>query len=160
MTCLSFKRYCTRYRRRQSLTDLHFPALWERSLRLSAIKPSRMRLILRQGAKWEALKVPKADGSIGPILQYRNHLHDSSLHIDSAEGTILRTNLVYGGVHQEGGRTKAYEIRAVSAKALRFGGRFAKKVNLPRIGYSAASVYGCPLTLTGVFLMTLRYKDY
>ncbi|MDR2808069.1 MAG: phage virion morphogenesis protein [Spirochaetaceae bacterium] len=83
------------------------------------------------GEKWEALKAPRADGTTHPILQYRNHLHDSREHADSSEGTIFGTNLVYGAIHQEGGTTRAHEIRPVNGKALKFGGRFTKKVNHP-----------------------------
>jgi phage gpG-like protein len=90
------------------------------------------------------MNAPRADGGTGPILQYRNHLHDSRSHADSPEGTVFGTNLVYGAVHQEGGRTKAHEIRPVNAQALKFKGRFAKKATHPGSEIPARPFMGVP----------------
>jgi phage virion morphogenesis protein len=96
------------------------------------------------GAKWKPLKSPRANGDTGPILQYRNHLHDSRSYIAKSDGAVYGTNLVYGAAHQEGGRTKAHEIRPTRAKALRFGGRFVKKVNHPGSDIPARPFMGIP----------------
>jgi phage virion morphogenesis protein len=96
------------------------------------------------GEKWKPLKAPREDGTTGPILQYRNHLHDSREHVENDEGTVFGTNLIYGSIHQEGGRTKAHEIRPVAQKSLSFNGQFAKKVQHPGSAIPARPYMGVP----------------
>jgi phage virion morphogenesis protein len=83
------------------------------------------------GEKWEPLKHPREDGSTGHLLRFRDHLFPSRHHIDTPEGTAFGSPMVYARIHQEGGETKAHTIKPKQKKALRFNGRFAKKVNHP-----------------------------
>lgn len=96
------------------------------------------------GKRWEPLRAPREDGTTGPLLQYRNHLHDSRSYRATTDGVVYGTNLVYGAVHQEGGQTKAHEIRPVSKKALSFGGRIVKKAHHPGSKIPARPYMGVP----------------
>lgn len=65
------------------------------------------------------------------ILQDTGRLAASiTMAFDGTSATV-GTNLVYARIHQFGGKTKPHVIRAKNAKALAFGGRFAKSVNHP-----------------------------
>jgi phage virion morphogenesis protein len=96
------------------------------------------------GTKWESLKRPREDGSTGHLLRDQSILYPSRRHIDTAEGTTLGSNLIYARIHQEGGQTKAHTIKPVQAKALRFNGRFAKKVSHPGSRVPARPYMGVP----------------
>jgi phage gpG-like protein len=101
------------------------------------------------GAKWAPLKAPRANGETRPVLWAGGQLHrslmDDGAIDDRSDGTVVfGTNMVYGRIHQEGGRTRAHEIRPKRAKALRFNGRFAKKVQHPGSDIPARPYLGVP----------------
>jgi phage gpG-like protein len=97
------------------------------------------------GAKWAPLKHPRPDGSVAAILRHHGILFGSIVHEGYSDGTaVLGTNLVYGRIHQEGGRTAAHTITPKHAKALRFSGRFAGKVNHPGSDVPARPYMGVP----------------
>jgi phage gpG-like protein len=102
------------------------------------------------GAKWAPLKNPrgqgaKSPGSTSPILSDRGTLKRSIIFNAFPDGSvILGSNLVYAGIHQWGGQTKAHDITARNAKALRFNGRFAKKVKHPGSTIPARPFMGIP----------------
>ncbi|MXR36718.1 phage virion morphogenesis protein [Craterilacuibacter sinensis] len=79
--------------------------------------------------KWQGLKPPGRPG--GQILQKSGRLAASITPASDADSAQVGTNVKYAAIHQFGGKTAAHEIRPRHAKALRFGGRFAKKVNHP-----------------------------
>jgi phage gpG-like protein len=94
------------------------------------------------GAKWKPLKSPRPDGS---MLRRKSILYASRTHLGFADGrAVLGSNIVYAGIHQEGGRTAAHEIRPVHAKALRFNGRFAGRVHHPGSTIPARPYMGIP----------------
>jgi phage gpG-like protein len=97
------------------------------------------------GAKWAPLKYPRPDGSVSTILRYHGLLIQSLTHEGRADGSaVLGTNLVYGRIHQEGGKTGAHTIKPRLMKALRFNGRYAKKVNHPGSEVPARPYMGVP----------------
>jgi phage virion morphogenesis protein len=97
------------------------------------------------GEKWAPLKHPRSDGSVTTILRDHGILAGSLTHQGYEDGTaVLGTNLVYGRIHQEGGKTGAHTITPHRAKALRFNGRFAKKVNHPGSDIPARPYMGIP----------------
>jgi phage virion morphogenesis protein len=65
------------------------------------------------------------------ILQGRGRLAASITGQSSATQAIVGTNVIYGAIHQFGGKTKPHVIRARRAKALAFGGILRKQVNHP-----------------------------
>ena len=79
--------------------------------------------------KWQGLKPPGRTG--GQILQKSGRLAASITPASDTDSAQVGTNVKYAAIHQFGGKTAAHEIRPRHAKALRFGGRFAKKVNHP-----------------------------
>lgn len=83
------------------------------------------------GEKWKASARAKAEG--GKTLQDKGHLRDSYTYLVDIAGeyTEIGSNMVYAAIHHFGGKTKPHVIKARKAKALAFGGRFAKKVNHP-----------------------------
>jgi phage gpG-like protein len=83
------------------------------------------------GETWQPLK----DGSPAH-LHHRGTLQHSITHQAFSDGSVLiGSDLVYAGIHQEGGKTKAHIIRARHAKALAFMGSggmvFRKSVQHP-----------------------------
>jgi phage gpG-like protein len=94
------------------------------------------------GAKWKPLKSPNPNGS---MLRRHSILYNSRTHIGFADGrAVLGSNMVYAGIHQEGGKTAAHDIRPVQAKALRFNDHFAKKVHHPGSTIPARPYMGVP----------------
>lgn len=67
----------------------------------------------------------------GQILQDSGRLKNSIVAAHTNDSAKVGTNLVYAAIHQFGGKTKPHVIRAKTAKALSFNGRFAKQVNHP-----------------------------
>jgi phage gpG-like protein len=92
------------------------------------------------GAKW----ADKADGS--PATLYRGGaLRRSIISNAFPDGSvILGSNLVYAGIHQEGGTTKAHEIKARNKKALSFNGIVRKSVKHPGSKIPARPFMGVP----------------
>jgi len=67
----------------------------------------------------------------GKILQRTGQLASSiETRSDSTSATV-GTNLVYAGIHQFGGQTRAHTITARKGKALAFGGIFRRSVRHP-----------------------------
>lgn len=64
-------------------------------------------------------------------LQSSGRLRNSIVRAYDNSSATAGTNLVYGLIHQIGGKTKAHVIRAKNKKALKFGGRIVKSVNHP-----------------------------
>ena len=81
--------------------------------------------------KWEPLKNPSERRQGGAILQDTGQLAASITTDYSSSRAMIGSNKEYAAIHQFGGKTKAHTIRAVKAKALAFGGKFAKSVNHP-----------------------------
>lgn len=73
--------------------------------------------------------LPVARG--GVPLTLTGHLRDSFREFNTADIAGAGTNVPYAGIHNFGGKTRPHVIRPKNKKALRFGGRFAKKVNHP-----------------------------
>lgn len=48
-----------------------------------------------------------------------------------ARGVVVGTDRPYGAIHQLGGTTPPHIIRPIRKKALKFGGKFVKRVNHP-----------------------------
>lgn len=67
----------------------------------------------------------------GKILQQSGRLAASIDTAHDNDAAVVGTNVVYARIHQQGGTTKPHEIRPRNRKALRFNGRFARKVNHP-----------------------------
>jgi phage virion morphogenesis protein len=65
------------------------------------------------------------------ILQGRGRLAASITGQSSATQAIVGTNVIYGRIHQLGGKTRPHVIRARRKKALAFGGILRKMVNHP-----------------------------
>lgn len=79
---------------------------------------------------WQGLKPnPRRDG--GKILQDSGRLAASIVPSSDNNNAAVGTNVKYAAIHQFGGQTRPHEIRPRNAKALKFGGRYAKKVNHP-----------------------------
>jgi phage virion morphogenesis protein len=97
------------------------------------------------GEKWAPLKHPRPDGSVATILRDHGILFKTLTDEGREDGTaVLGTNMIYGRIHQEGGKTGAHEIRPYHAKALSFNGKFAKKVNHPGSDIPARPYMGIP----------------
>lgn len=104
------------------------------------------------GDKWQALKAARGPlaakhGSKTPILNDRGTLKKSITFNAFDDGSvILGSTLVYAGIHQKGGKTKAHTIKPRNAgvKALRFNGRFFKSVKHPGSAIPARPFLGVP----------------
>jgi phage virion morphogenesis protein len=102
------------------------------------------------GTKWAPLKNPrgrlaKSPGSTSPVLRDRGTLRRSITFNAFPDGSvIIGSNRVYSRIHQQGGRTKAHEIRARNAKALRFLGIYRKLVRHPGSDIPARPYLGVP----------------
>ena len=73
--------------------------------------------------------LPVARG--GKPLTLSGKLQESFSEFNTADIAGAGTNKVYAGIHNFGGKTRPHIIRPKNKKALRFGGRYAKKVNHP-----------------------------
>jgi phage virion morphogenesis protein len=102
------------------------------------------------GSKWEALKNPrgplaKSPGSTSPVLTDRGTLRKSISFNAFPDGSvIIGSNLVYAGIHQEGGQTKAHDIKPRNRKALKFLGIYRKLVHHPGSKIPARPFLGVP----------------
>lgn len=67
----------------------------------------------------------------GKPLQLSGRLHNSITPWHDNDMAVVGTNVVYAAIQNFGGQTRPHEIRPRYKKALRFNGRFAKKVNHP-----------------------------
>jgi phage gpG-like protein len=100
------------------------------------------------GKKWEKLKDPYK-GSDEATL-HRSGILEASRHWITEGGTVVYgTNLQYGRIHQEGGKTSAHKITARNGKALSFTGRdggkrVVKSVNHPGSDIPARPYMGVP----------------
>lgn len=93
------------------------------------------------GAKWAPRKSP----SDKPLLVKRGTLRSTISFNAFPDGSVvIGSNLVYAGIHQEGGTTKAHEIRPRNEKALRFNGIFRKLVKHPGSDIPARPFLGVP----------------
>ncbi|MBS9777182.1 MAG: phage virion morphogenesis protein [Gammaproteobacteria bacterium] len=81
--------------------------------------------------KWLGIKhregVPLND--TGTLRKSINQSYDSSHAVVGVPNGKKAAN--YAAIHQFGGKTRPHVIKPVTAKALRFNGRFAKSVNHP-----------------------------
>ena len=102
------------------------------------------------GTKWESLKNPrgplaKSPGSTSPILKDRGTLRRSISFNAFPDGSvIIGSNMVYARLHQEGGQTKAHDIRPRNTKALAFLGICRKLVHHPGSKIPARPFLGVP----------------
>lgn len=67
----------------------------------------------------------------GKPLQLSGRLHGSIAPWHDNDAAVVGTNVIYARIQNEGGRTRPHVIRPRNKKALRFNGRYAKKVNHP-----------------------------
>lgn len=67
----------------------------------------------------------------GLPLTLTGYLAGSISSLSDNDSAVVGTNVVYAGIHNFGGQTKPHVIRPKHKKALKFNGRFAKKVNHP-----------------------------
>ena len=108
------------------------------------------------GAKWEALKNPrgplaKSPGSTSPILKDRGTLWRSISFNAFADGSvIIGSNLVYAGIHQEGGTTKAHDIKL---------GIYRKLVHHPGSKIPARPFLGVPKNFDRDFFDDPKIKE-
>lgn len=79
--------------------------------------------------KWQGLKPPGRDG--GKILQKSGRLASSITPDSDNDSAMAGTNVKYAPIQNCGGTTRPHEIRPRNKQALKFGGRYAKKVNHP-----------------------------
>ena len=81
------------------------------------------------GTKW----APRKDaGNSKPLLVQRGTLRRSITFNAFPDGSvIIGSNLVYSRIHQEGGTTKAHDIKPRNKKALRFNGICRRLVHHP-----------------------------
>ncbi|KZE34173.1 phage virion morphogenesis protein [Crenobacter luteus] len=70
-------------------------------------------------------------GRDGRLLQDKGTLKGSISAASDNDHAVVGTDLKYAAIHQFGGKTRPHEIRPRNARALKFGGRYAKKVNHP-----------------------------
>jgi phage gpG-like protein len=105
------------------------------------------------GRKWKPLKYPRikqrgkkaGTEEWGPVLNYGGQLKRSLNWESFGDGSVIfGSNMVYARIHQEGGRTQPHAIRPYQAKALRFNGRFAARVNHPGSDMPARPYMGAP----------------
>lgn len=89
----------------------------------------KQRGIHKTGA-W-SIKVGQRAARSLKILQASGRLASSITPSHGATSAAVGTNLVYAAIHQFGGQTRPHVIQAKNAKALHFGGIFAKRVNHP-----------------------------
>jgi len=75
---------------------------------------------------WKPLKY--RDGK--PLMDTRR-LHGSITPGHDNDTAVVGTNVVYARIQNQGGKTRPHEIRPRNRQALRFNGRYAKKVNHP-----------------------------
>jgi phage virion morphogenesis protein len=94
------------------------------------------------GAKWKARK----DQSITrKLLVKRGTLRRSITFNAFPDGSvIIGSNLVYARIHQEGGNTKAHDIKARNAHALTFLGIYRKHIQHPGSAIPARPYLGVP----------------
>jgi phage gpG-like protein len=100
------------------------------------------------GEKWKN----KKDGTEATL--YKGHaLKRSIIFQGFADGSvILGSNLVYAGIHQWGGQTKAHEIKPRNKKALAFNGGVYAKVKHPGSKIPARPFLGVPRDFERQFL--------
>ncbi|WP_175948576.1 phage virion morphogenesis protein [Burkholderia pyrrocinia] len=91
------------------------------------LKPGRGKL--KSGA-WSIQLGQRVARSL-KILQRSGRLASSVMPSFDATSAQVGTNLIYAAIQNFGGQTKPHTIVPKNAKALHFGGIFAKKVNHP-----------------------------
>ncbi|MCG9060252.1 phage virion morphogenesis protein [Laribacter hongkongensis] len=94
----------------------------------------------------------------GRILQDSGRLASSIVSGSDNDSAVVGTNVVYAAIHHHGGKTRPHVIRARHAKALRFGGRFARSVNHPGSAIPARPFLS--LTDDDATRMEQRVADY
>ena len=87
----------------------------------------------------------KDKGSAKPLLVQRGTLRRSITVNAFPDGSvIIGSNLAYARIHQEGGKTKAHEIKARNGKALKFLGIYRRLVKHPGSDIPARPYLGVP----------------
>lgn len=79
---------------------------------------------------WAPRKYPSAREGSG-LLQASGRLRNSITQNSTATEAVVGTNVEYAAIHNFGGQTAPHTILPKNGKALKFGGRFAKRVNHP-----------------------------
>lgn len=80
-------------------------------------------------AAWSASYAATREG--GKMLQRTGRLAASITAYHSASEAGVGTNVIYARIHHLGGQTKPHVIRPKHGKALKFGAKFAAKVQHP-----------------------------
>ena len=109
------------------------------------------------GAKW----APRKDKSITrKLLVGRGTLRKTISFNAFPDGSvIIGSNLVYSRIHQEGGQTKAHEIKARNEKALKFLGIYRKSVKHPGSSIPARPYLGVPKDFERRFFDDPKIKE-
>lgn len=76
---------------------------------------------------WKA----RISGGSHALLQKSGRLRNSIAPSHTANEAVVGTNVKYAAIHHFGGQTAPHTILPKKGKALKFGGRFAKRVNHP-----------------------------
>jgi phage gpG-like protein len=109
------------------------------------------------GAKW----APRKDaGNSKPLLVGRGTLRRTITFNAFPDGSvIIGSNLVYSRIHQEGGTTKAHDIKPRNKKALRFKGICRKLVHHPGSVIPARPYLGVPKDFERRFFDDPKIKE-
>lgn len=76
-----------------------------------------------EGSRWQSIDpVTMAFKRIKKILTESSRLRDSVVYQATDDNIEWGTNVIYGGIHQDGGKTKAHDIRAKKGGGLMFPG--------------------------------------
>jgi phage gpG-like protein len=113
------------------------------------------------GAKWDELKSPESKRkNQNRILYLGGGLFRSISFNAFPDGSvIIGSNLVYARIHQQGGKTKAHEIRPRNAKALKFKGICRKLVRHPGSDIPPRPFLGVPKDFERQFFDDLKIKE-
>ena len=117
------------------------------------------------GAKWSPLKSPRGEsaknpGSTSPVLVDRGTLRRSiSFNAFSDGSAIIGSNLVYAGIRQWGGKTKAHDIKPRSGKALKFLGIYRRLAHHPGSDIPARPFLGVPKDFEQQFFDNPKIKE-
>ena len=115
------KRHCATYKQYPAIDDAACPHHAQRCAG---------QLRGRRPPAWAPRKYPSAREGSG-LLQASGRLRNSITQNSTATEAVVGTNVEYAAIHNFGGQTAPHTILPKNGKALKFGGRFAKRVNHP-----------------------------
>ncbi|MFZ6748524.1 phage virion morphogenesis protein [Undibacterium sp. Ren11W] len=115
----------------QAMSKIAQPALLMESVAATLVSVTAQNFLAQGRPHWLGLKKPSDKRKGGMILQDTGRLRDSIVGSHTDTSATIGSNVVYAAIHQFGGQTKPHVIAAKNGKALKFNGRYAKKVNHP-----------------------------